>query len=146
MTDILEAVAEATNYSKALLDQATAATENAKKNLKATRSRERLYRRTLLTRANKRMSKALRGIAALLEFGRTVQMQELLQFRGEIIIHAVEDSSTDGHLFITPDGLALKLSRMGLHTVAMTASWVAETKIPKVPLVYRSKLRILYLT
>lgn len=122
MTDILEAVAKATNHSQALLDQAASATESAKKNLKATRSRERMYRRELLRRANARMSKALRGIAALLEFGRTVQMQELLQFRGEIIIYAVKDSFADGHLFITPDGL-------GIEVISYRIAWGSNDSI-----------------
>lgn len=114
MTDILEAVAKATNHSQALLDEAAAASEDRKKHNKIERARKLSQRRVLLRRREQRRSKALRGITALLQFGQTPQMQELLRLRFAIRLHGTEDSFVDGNVYLTEDSVRIEILEYGI--------------------------------
>ena len=114
MTDILEAVANATNHSQALLDEAAALAEDRKKRNKMAQAQSRAQRRIQLRRKEKRLSKALAGITALLHFGKMPQMQELLRLRYAIKLHVTEDSFVDGAVYLTQDSVSIEIIEYGI--------------------------------
>jgi len=115
MTGILETVAEATNHSRTLLDQAASSAEREKERREISRAENLKQRRADRDIRKYRLSKALAGIASLLDFAQNQEVCELLTLRGKLFLRGMNDSASDSTLYLAADGLHLETIVYGIN-------------------------------